>query len=239
MAANREVISVMVFNVQALYVNKLWEPDTKDQAGKALDKPNYSLVTRVAKTKQHWWDEPEYASVLEACKRIFQTTMAPAGIPFERVEWPVRDGDQPNKKNVVKDYAKGHWLLSGNTNYPPRIEAVIEGKPVELASPVLGGRKIADNGDLVCVTFGIAKRTTDAFGIKAYLNAVVFTEKGTKIELGNNATGAEMLAAAQAQGIAIKGMGSPVGGFGQSGGSSFQPSNFQPGAPSFKNPFGG
>ena len=247
--ADRNIVNIILFNGQAIYAKSLFEPETKDLSGKPLDKPSYSINVRFPKTKAHWYEEPDLKPLVEACKVIMTRDMPTT--PFERVEFPVKDGDIPNKKNKVPEWAKGHWTFRASTTYVPVVEQRVGGVVSQLPALNIGGKRLWGDGDHVCVALGVAKRLTDSVGIRAYLNSVLFTAKGPELNLGSGSTDwAEALRLAEEQGIEVKadaggfnpnagfpGAGATAGGFNPGAGAGgFNPGAgaFNPGAPNDK-----
>ena len=242
--ANREVINTYLFNAQAIYSKGLFEPETKDLKGKPLDKPSYSINLRFPKTKSAWYEEPQLKPLVDAFKTIMAREMA--GIAFGRIEFPIKDGDVPNQNNKIPDWAKGHWHFRASSSYGPKVEQRVNGVVTELPALSMGGRRLWGDGDYVCAAIGVAKRLTDAVGIRAYLNSILFTAKGPELNLGaSNTDWNEAMRMAEEQGIPIKtdepgAGGFPGGGFDPSAGAGgFPGGGFNPGAAPGGFPGGG
>src|SRR6266702_330933 len=199
----RELISVVMFNAQALFCNRLFDPETKDLAGKPLDKPSFSINLRYPKTVASWTEEPALKAFTDACRVTYQREMS--GMPANRVEFPIKDGDVPNRNGKIPDWAKGHWYIRCSSTYAPKVEQVVGGVQSELPSLQLGGKKLWTDGDYVCAALSIGKRLNDNVGIRCYLNSVLFTGKGVEISTGgNNVEWQGAIAQAVAQGMNIQ-----------------------------------
>lgn len=216
MANGREIIPLVIWNGQILFSKRLFEPETKDFAGKPYDNPLYSSSVRFPKTAQFWYQEPALKGLVEACQTIMQRDMV--GVQFQYVQFPIKDGDAPNKQGKVPEYNKGHWVLKASSSYPPKVEQLVNGVQSEIQALMIGGRKLWGDGDYVGFNIGVAKRATDNVGIKAYLNSVCFTGKGPELSIGGAAPVDWAAAAALAaqQGVEIKSgapeTGTPFGG---------------------------
>ena len=233
----RETIAITLFNGQIVYSRRLFEPETKDMAGKPLDTPSYSCNVRFPKTKAHWWEEPALAPFMDAVKVIHAREMS--GVNPAALELPIKDGDRPNRQGKTPDWAKGHWFIRASSGFAPKVEQLVNGQPSEIQSLSIGGRRLWGDGDFVAVAVSIAKRMNDNIGIRAYLNGVLFTGKGAELSTGGG-SGVDWGAAvalAQQQGIQIRtggcmpeafpGAGANPGGFGTAPGA-FQPAPFAP-----------
>lgn len=95
-----------VFNMK-----NLWTPST-EYKGKKTDKPNYLCGVIVPKTAAHWSQEPCLAQFTQAMMEIHAATMGQA-VPYQAVDWPVKDGDVPEPGKTPAEWAKGHWMISG------------------------------------------------------------------------------------------------------------------------------
>jgi hypothetical protein len=244
MATGRELVNIFLFNGQAVYSRRLFEPETKDFAGKPLDKPSYSLNIRYPKTRPNWYEEPALKSFTNACQTVKMRDMA--DVPFQRIEFPIRDGDLPNQKNKIPDWARGHWYVRASTTYVPKVYQTVDGVQSELPALMLGSQRLWGDGDTVSVALSIGKRLTDAVGIRCYLNSVMFTDHGPELKTsGGDTDWGEAFTQAAAEGITIKTGSGPFntgagGGFNPGAGNG--PGGFNPGAgggPSGFNPGGG
>lgn len=182
----RELINLQLFHGQAVFANKLFEPEVNDLMGKPRDRPLYSIVIRFPKTKAVWWEEPALQKLRDACQVIMMREMA--GTPHSRVEFPIRDGDLPNNKNNVPEWAKGHWIFRAGTTFDNfKVEQRVNGIQSQITALSIGGRQMWADGDFVGVDVAIAKRMNDNIGIKAYLNGVTFLKKGVELGTGGKA----------------------------------------------------
>jgi hypothetical protein len=224
MAQERKRQVATIMQARAAYINGLWTPQTKDIiSGQPLQKPRHSVTAIVPKTREKWTDEPVLGAVKDASQSIWNDALSPKGYSPGAIIWPVKDGDAPNKKGVVRDWAKGHWLIIADTTNPDylQIEMVENGKPVPLAAPRIGGRVLVKDGDYVMLTVSLAESKGSQPGIKTYLNAILFTGPGEALTLGGGGVDqAELLRQAQAQGIAVKGFGSAPSGWSAPSGDS-------------------
>jgi hypothetical protein len=194
MAAQKQYESATVFNARIVDMRHLWEP-SREFEGKPQDKPSYFASFIVPKTQAAWHQEPALAGIAAACGKLF------AANPHI-IAWPVLDGDLPNiKTGKLTDYAKGHWMFSGNTNGAPNVELVQAGGAL-VKLPSKAGVK---SGDYVMAGVTAAVKQNDPRGVKLFLNAVVFTAPGEEIVFANSVSGAELMAAAQAQGLQVAG----------------------------------
>ena len=237
--ANRELIPILLFNAQAVFSNRLFDPETKDLGGKLLDKPSFSVNLRFPKTKANWTEEPALRSFVEACKTIYLREMA--GMPANRVEFPIKDGDIPNNKGKTPDWAKGHWVIRASSTYKPTVEQMVSGVKTELPSLSMGAKKIWHDGDYVAAALSIAKRLNDNIGIRCYLNSILFTGKGEEIATGGGASvdWNAALEDAKAQGIHVNQDAPAAGGFNPGFQAGPGPQGFNPGFQPAPGPSGG
>jgi hypothetical protein len=221
----RELVNILLFNGQAVFSQRLFDPETKDMAGKLLDKPSYSLNIRFPKTKANWYEEAALKPFTDACKVVMTRVMP--NIPFQSIEFPIKNGDLPNKNGKIPEWAQGHWYLRSSSTFVPKVFQLVNGEQTELPALQMGNRKLWGDGDYVMVALSVAKRLSDNVGIRCYLNEVVFTGKGIDLQTGGASTDwHEAMQLAKAQGIEIRqDAGSAGSGF--SGGAA--PSGF-PGA---------
>jgi Protein of unknown function (DUF2815) len=235
MSTTRELTSLYLYNAQALFIDRLFDPETKDFAGKPLDKPSYSVLMRFPKTMPNWYDEPQLQAFRETCRKVMDRDLA--GVPFQYVEFPIKDGDKPNKQGKTPDWAVGHWTIRASTTFIPLVEQMVDGVQTQIASFTMGGRKLWKNGDFCCVEVNMGKRLNDNVGIRCYLKGVIFTCPGAEVSVGGGAPPdwKNAFAQADAQGIKIKTGGgfNPGDGFpgGQQGGFNpgAAPGGFNPG----------
>ena len=210
MPTNRQYESFTIFNARIVDMRHLWNPSTEYQ-GKKQDKASYFTTCIVPKTQPTWFTEPALAGAATACSK-FQSVMQAYQTAPNAIEWPVQDGDMPNKQGKMSDFARGHWIFSASTyDNPPTVELVqAGGQLVKLPNKV--GVK---SGDYVMLGGTAALNANDARKIKFYLNAVVFTAPGEEIVFANSVSGAELMAQAQQQGLQVAGFSATpaMGGF--------------------------
>jgi len=207
----RTYVSTSIMNARVTGLRNLWEP-SREFRGQATQKPNYLTSVIIKKTAAHWSQEPVLADFAKACMEIYNKAMS--HIPFERVTWPIKDGDLPPEPGrPVIEWARGHWFLSGSSTTPINVEMIQAGQAVKLMN-----RSSVKPGDYVAISGALAVKQNDQFGVKMYVNNVLFMAPGEEIAIGNSETGAQMMAKAQAQGLNVSGF-SPAhaGGFGGSG----------------------
>ena len=235
MATNRQYESFTIFNARIVDMRHLWNPSTEYQ-GKKQDKASYFTTCIVPKTQPTWFTEPALAGAATACSK-FQSVMQAYQTAPNAIEWPVQDGDMPNKQGKMSDFARGHWIFSASTyDNPPTVELVqAGGQLVKLPNKV--GVK---SGDYVMLGGTAALNANDARKIKFYLNAVVFTAPGEEIVFANSVSGAELMAQAQQQGLQVAGFSATpaMGGFNAQpnfGGNAHPPGSFNP-APGVSQP---
>jgi hypothetical protein len=207
-------------NARITGLRNLWEP-SREFRGQATQKPNYLTSVIVPKTKGHWSQEPSLMEFAQACQQLYTKAMQPNGIPFDRVTWPVKDGDlPPDVGRPVIEWARGHWFIGGSSTTPINVEMVQGGAAVKLMN-----RAGVKPGDYVSISGALAVKTNDNFGVKMYVNNVLFMAPGEEIAIGNSESGAQMMAKAQAQGLNVQGFApahAAAGGFGN--GQSFNSS---------------
>lgn len=225
--AKKQYENFTVFGARIYGMRNLWQPST-EYLGKPTQKPSYIAGFIIPKTRGHWSEEPVLAGVWGAMQKIYNATMN--GLPYSMVDWPIRDGDTPAPGKLQAEWARGHWMFGGNSGDPIKVEIVQNGVPVPLAN-----RAVVKPGDFVTVAGATAQKSNEPRGIKFYINTVLFMAPGEEIAVGNSVSGAELMAAAQAQGLQVTGFGGGApSGFapGQYSGPSGHPSSFAPnGAP--------
>ena len=212
----RVYVPTSVMNARITGLRNLWEP-SREFRGQQTQKPNYLTSVIIPKTQAHWSREPSLAAFGQACMEVYNKAMS--HIPFDRITWPIKDGDLPPEPGrPVIEWAKGHWFLGGSSTTPINVEMVQGGQAVKLMN-----RAGVKPGDYVSISGALAVKQNDQFGVKMYVNNVLFMAPGEEIAIGNSETGAQMMAKAQAQGLNVSGF-SPAhtGGFG-SGQSFSQP----------------
>lgn len=208
--AQRQYESATVFNARIADMRHLWVP-SDSYKGQKTQKPNYFAMFIVPKTQPQWFTEPALAGIAGACGKIY------ANAPHI-VQWPVVDGDMPSPDGKSSEFAKGHWLFSASTGNLPNVELVQQGGQLVKLSNKVGVK----SGDYCMVGVTAAIKQNDPRGVKLYLNAVVFSAPGDEIVFANSVSGADLMKAAQQQGLQVAGFnGSP--GFGASPAGGFAP----------------
>lgn len=212
MATQRQYEPAIVFNARIVDMRHLWEP-SREYKGKPSEKPNWFSMFITPKTQMNWGAEPVLAGIANACARIQATN------PHIR-DWPVVDGDLPNREGKTSEFAKGHWLFSASTSTQPNVKIAQPGG--QLAQ--LMGKVGVKSGDYTMCGVTAAVKQNDASGVKLYLGNVVFTAPGEEIVFGSSVSGEELMRMAQQQGLQVAG---------------FAPTPAYGGAPQFGNPAGG
>lgn len=213
MSQSRELIGVRLWGGQAVFSRRLFEPETKDVMGKPLDKPSFSITVRFPKTRQFWWEEPALQTFAQACQVIMTRDLA--GVPSNRIEFPIKDGDLPNTKNKISDWARGHWIFRASTTFRESLEVKqqVGGALTDLPALSLGGNRLWGDGDYVMVSAQVGKRLNDNIGIRSYLAGVCFYDKGEVLSTGGVSTDwDEAFRDAAQKGLTIKN-GGPQQGF--------------------------
>jgi len=223
MADKRQYESAMVFNARIVDLRHLWVP-ANEYKGKPQEKPSWFSAFIIPKTRAGWHEEPLLAGATQALGNLYNNNP-------QIVDWPILDGDKPNREGKTSDWAKGHWVFSGSTSNQPKVEIVQPGGQLALLQNKVGGVKA---GDFCMVGLTAAVKQNDPRAAKFFLNTVVFTAAGEEIVFANQVSGAEMVAAAAAQGFQVQGYtpsgygGAPQGAGGPFGGGG-QPQGGFPG----------
>jgi hypothetical protein len=218
--ANRIFVNATIYGARITGLRNLWEPSL-EYMGKKTDKPNHLTSIIVPKTQALWYNEPILAGFAAAGAELFAKVFQPMSIPFEQIVWPVKDGDYPPAPGKAPiEWCKGHWFISGSSSTPINVAIVQNGQAVPLQN-----RATVKAGDYVVTSGAIAQKTNDPRGVKLYINNQLFIAPGEEIAVGNSKSSAELMAEAQAKGMAITGFAPAHAGFG--GGVPFS----QPGAP--------
>jgi hypothetical protein len=204
--AKKQYENFTVFGARIYGMKNLWTPST-EYMGKPTTRPNYIAGFIVPKTRAHWSEEPVFAGAWGAMQKIYGAVMN--NMPYNMVDWPIRDGDILTPGQKAAEWARGHWLFSGNSGDPINVEIVQNGLPVKLQN-----RATVKPGDYVAVGGATAVKSNDPRGIKFYINSVLFMAPGEEIAVGNSVSGAELMAQAQAQGLQVIGFSPNPGGFG-------------------------
>lgn len=207
--AKKQYENFTIFGARIYGMRNLWQPST-EYMGKPTQRPSYLAGFIVPKTRGHWSEEPVFAGVWGAMQKIYSGAMN--GMPYNMVDWPIRDGDLPEPGKSQADWARGHWMFGGNSGDPIKVEIVQNNVPVPLVN-----RAVVKPGDFVTVAGATAQKSNDPRGIKFYINTVLFMAPGEEIAVGHSVSGAELMAAAQAQGLQVAGFGGAAGAFPNSG----------------------
>jgi hypothetical protein len=220
--AQRQYEPFTLFNVRIVDMRHLWNPST-DYKGQEQKKPNYFAGFIVKKTQAAWSSEPALAGLVNALSKILATNP-------QIIDWRIQDGDTPSADGKSSEFAKGHWLFNASTSNPPNVEiAQPNGTVVKLSNKV--GVK---SGDYCMIGGTAAVSGQNNRAIKLYLNAVVFSGPGEEIVFANSVSGAELMKAAQAQGLQVAGFGAAPQHGQQFAGQPFAAPN--QGAPGFTAP---
>ena len=194
MATQRHYEATTAFNVRIVDMRHLWVPST-EYKGKKQDMASYFASFITPKTRAAWHEEPVLAGISAACGKLYQ---ASPGL----INWPITDGDLPNAEGKQSEWAKGHWMFSASTyNNPPNVEIVQAGGALAKLTAKIGVK----SGDYCMVGVTASPKADSSRGVKLFLNAVVFTGPGEEIVFANSVSGAELMAAAQAQGLQVSG----------------------------------
>lgn len=200
-----------IFDCRIFNMRNLWEPSTT-YMGKAVEKPNYIVGVLMRKTRANWYEEPALAGFSKSCKELYDAALS--HIPFQQIDWPIKNGDVDQMGRAVPEWRKGNWLLNGSSTTP--IEVSINQGGVVV--PLRNNAGTVKPGDYVMVSTSIAVKTNDPRGIKTYINKLVFMAPGEEIAIGSSVSTADLMAEAKAQGLNVTGFGGsggPQEGFGQ------------------------
>lgn len=211
MTIKRHYEQFTVFNARIYGMKNLWEP-SREYKGQATQKPNYIAGFIVPKTQAHWSQEPVFAGLWQSLAKVHSIGMQ--GFPYDRVNWPIKDGDVPEPGRTPAEWAKGHWMFGGSSGDPIKTEVVQNGQCVAIHN-----RAGVKPGDYVAIGGAAAIKANDPSGIKLYVNSILFTAPGEEIAAGNSVSGAELMAQAQAQGLQVAGFGGAAMGGGFGGGA--------------------
>lgn len=231
MAQQRQYEPAMLFSMRVVDMRHFWTPST-EYMGKKQDKPNYFGLFISPRTKAQWHEEPALAGLAAACMKLY------ANNPQLSI-WPAVDGDMPNAKGNVSEFAKGHWLISASSSNPPTIELTQPGGALVKLTNKVGVKP----GDYAMGAFTCAVNTQNPRAVKTYLNTVVFSSPGEEIVFANSVSAAQLMEDARKQGFnpagfsPSPGYGAPQGGapgFTQPGG--FAPMAANPATPAFGAP---
>jgi hypothetical protein len=198
-----------IYNSRIASMRNLWEP-SKEYMGKAVEKPNYLVTIVIKKTRANWFEEPALAAFTLSCQELYSAAMS--HLPFQQIQWPIKDGDVPDPGRAQAEWRTGHWILNGSSTSPIEVFIVQGGTPIPLKN-----RAGVKPGDYVAVTTSIAVKVGDARGVKCYINKVMFMGEGEEIVIGSATSATELMEAAKAQGLNVTGFGgggAPQAGFG-------------------------
>lgn len=211
----RVYIPFMMFNARIVNMQHLWSA-SYEYLGKKTEKPNYFLTAVTPKTRGNWWEEPTLAGNWAAYEQLLQKSgMTPQHI----TGWPVKDGDLPPEiGKAPADWAKGHWIIGGSSSNPIKVE-IVQG-PNTVPLPARVGVK---PGDYVALGLSAAIKQNDPRAMKHFCNTVLFMGPGEEIAVGNSVSGADLMTAAQQQGMQVIGFAhaSPAYGQGPGGPGGF------------------
>lgn len=205
MTAKRYYEAATVLTARIVNMRHLWEP-SREFEGVPSQKPNYFYTCIVPKTRGGWWEEAAFAGLSAAVQKVMTHYQLQSQYVLE---WPVKDGDMPDKKGRQSEWAKGHWVFGGSSSDPINVEIVQNGACVKIPNKTL-----VKPGDFVSCGLSVTVRKNDARSFKTYGNSVLFTAAGEEIVVGNSVSGAELMAQAQAQGLQVAGFSGSPGGFG-------------------------
>ena len=193
-----------LFNVRLVSIRSLWTPETMFRREK-LQTPQYKVTIIVKKSHANWYEEPEFAPIIDACKQVHAAEMA--HINPQALKWPVRDGDALNSEGKVVEWSKGFWTVILSSNSAPEVGCFVDGVPLPLPSPDINGRRLWEDGDRAIVDISVTKNANNPVAFKLYVNSVAFNAKDERISVGvPRASLSEMAADAQARGISVVGI---------------------------------
>lgn len=208
--AKRNYKTATIYNARVINMKNLWEPN-KEFNGRPVDKPAFIITIMVKKTRQNWFEEPGLAEFTHSAQALYNESIAP--VPFQQIDWPIKDGDVSDPKFGQPEWRMGHWLLTATSTLPVEVYININGTPTPLKE-----RSRVKNGDYVGINVSLAVRMNDQKGVKCYLNKVIFMAEGEEIVTGGGKSMSEMMSDAKAQGMNVSGFGTsgaPQQGFGQ------------------------
>jgi hypothetical protein len=230
--AQRIYKAAAIYDCRIVGMRNLWEPSNEYQ-GKPTPKPNYMAMVVVKKTRALWHEEPALANFTQACSELY--TAALSQVPFQYVDWPIKDGDQVQPGRAQAEWRVGHWVLTGSSSSPIEVSINQNGNLVPLKN-----RVDVKPGDYVMISTALAVKTNDPRGVVCYLNKVVFLKPGEEIAIGSSVSASDLMAQAKAQGMNVTGFssGPPQQGFGAPPmGNGFAPTGVPAGQPATA-PFG-
>lgn len=149
--------------VGRLIAGNLYKPNTTDAEGKPLvvksganagqPREDYYFMLAIPKGQEKgWWETPWGQLIYQTGAKAF-----PQACQSPTFAWKVKDGDSaiPNrrgKKPCDMEGARGHWLLSFSSGYPPKTvrnngtEQIMEKDAVKIGYWVQVFGSIGDNG---------------------------------------------------------------------------------------------
>jgi hypothetical protein len=210
--AQRIYKAAAIYDSRAVGLRNLWEP-SREYMGKPTEKPTYMISVIMKKTRANWFEEPALTDFTRAASELYGAALS--HIPFQQIEWPIKDGDIPQPGRTQADWARGHWFLTGTSNSP--IETMINQGGVAVP---LRGRVGVKPGDYTTVSVSLAVKANDPRGVKCYINKCIFMAPGEEIVVGSSVSADDLMAQAKAQGLNVTGFGgggAPQQGFGQMG----------------------
>lgn len=221
--AQRQYEPFTLFNVRITDMRNLWTP-SDTYKGQKQQKPSYFAGFIVQKTQPQWHSEPGLAGLVGALTKLH------ANNP-QIVDWRIQDGDVPSADGKSSEFAKGHWMFNASSGNPVNVEIVQAGG----ALTKLPNKTGVKSGDYCMIAGTAAVSGQNNRAAKLYLNSVVFSAPGEEIVFANSASGAELVAAAQAQGLRPVGFASG-GGFGAGFGGGFAQPQGGPAANAYNAP---
>jgi hypothetical protein len=207
--AGRVYKTAAIYDARIIGMRNLWIP-SREYMGKPTEKPNYLASVIIKKTRANWFEEPALADFTRACQELY--TAALSHVPFQQVQWPIKDGDVNEAGRAPAEWRKGQWLLTGSSTSAIEVTMVQNGVPTPLRN-----QAEVKNGDYVAIGTALAVKMNDPRGVKCYLNKVMFMAPGEEIVIGTSVSAAELMAGAKAQGLNVTGFGgggAPQQGFG-------------------------
>jgi hypothetical protein len=229
--AKRIYKTATVYNARITDMRNLWEPSF-EYMGKRQERPNYYASFIFNKTRANWFEEPDFANLVQACQALYSEAMS--NIPFQQVQWPIKDGDVPDPGKDLAEWRKGLWLLTISSGMPIEVSIIQNGVPV-----LLKNRVGVKSGDYCGLALSLAVKANDPRGVKCYGNKVMFMSEGEEIVVNNSVSNADLMAQARAQGLNVTGFGggAPQTGFTVPGGG-FAPQPVNPVSPTAPAGFG-
>lgn len=210
--AQRIYKAAAIYDSRAVGLRNLWEP-SYEYMGKPTPKPAYMISVIMKKTRANWFEEPVLTDFTRAASELYGAALS--HIPFQQIEWPIKDGDIPQPGRTQADWSKGQWFLTGTST--SAIEVMINQGGVAVP---LRARQGVKPGDYTTVSTSLAVKTNDPRGVKCYINKVIFMAPGEEIVIGSSVSADDLMAQAKAQGLNVTGYGGggqPMGPQGSNG----------------------